>query len=41
MMKYLNFVMTFYRNIYLDKPTDQSSRWSSDSNHPPQVCMGQ
>lgn len=26
-------------NIYLDKPTDQSSRWSSDSNHPPQFLI--
>ncbi|ELU02476.1 hypothetical protein CAPTEDRAFT_169790 [Capitella teleta] len=23
-------------NITLDRPTDQSSRWSADSNHPPQ-----
>ncbi|XP_052287065.1 muskelin-like isoform X2 [Dreissena polymorpha] len=26
-------------NIYLDKPSDQSSRWSSDSNHPPQFLV--
>ncbi|KAL4226060.1 Muskelin 1 [Mactra antiquata] len=26
-------------NIHVDKPTDQSSRWSSDSNHPPQFLI--
>ncbi|XP_062574316.1 muskelin-like isoform X1 [Saccostrea cucullata] len=26
-------------NIYSDNPKDQSSRWSSDSNHPPQFLM--
>ncbi|XP_060569193.1 muskelin-like [Ruditapes philippinarum] len=26
-------------NIYVDKPADQSSRWSSDSNHPPQFLL--
>ena len=25
------------RNILVDKPNDQSSRWSSESNYPPQV----
>ena len=27
----------FFRNILVDKPNDQSSRWSSESNYPPQV----
>ncbi|WAR25115.1 MKLN1-like protein [Mya arenaria] len=26
-------------NVFLDKPADQSSRWSSDSNHPPQYLI--
>ncbi|KAK3101684.1 hypothetical protein FSP39_005447 [Pinctada imbricata] len=26
----------YYNNILVNKPNDQSSRWSSDSNHPPQ-----
>uniref|UniRef100_A0A8C4QDE0 Muskelin N-terminal domain-containing protein n=1 Tax=Eptatretus burgeri TaxID=7764 RepID=A0A8C4QDE0_EPTBU len=29
----------FFRNILADKPNDQSSRWSSDSNHPPQFLV--
>lgn len=30
--------VNFYsRNILEDKPNDQASRWSSDSNNPPQV----
>jgi len=32
-----NIWLYLSRNIFVDKPTDQSSRWSSDSNHPPQV----
>ena len=28
-----------YRNILVDKPSDQSSRWSSESNYPPQVNL--
>lgn len=28
---------SFLRNILVDKPNDQSSRWSSESNYPPQV----
>lgn len=31
-------VCVFFRNILVDKPNDQSSRWSSESNYPPQVC---
>uniref|UniRef100_A0AAZ3SGE5 LisH domain-containing protein n=1 Tax=Oncorhynchus tshawytscha TaxID=74940 RepID=A0AAZ3SGE5_ONCTS len=27
------------RNILVDKPNDQSSRWSSESNYPPQYLM--
>lgn len=27
------------RNILVDKPNDQSSRWSSESNYPPQVSF--
>lgn len=27
------------RNIYYNLPSDQLSRWSSDSNNPPQVCI--
>ncbi|GFO15470.1 muskelin [Plakobranchus ocellatus] len=26
-------------NIYVDRPSDQSSRWSSDSNNPPQFLI--
>ncbi|XP_033744964.1 muskelin-like isoform X1 [Pecten maximus] len=26
-------------NVYVDSPSDQSSRWSSDSNHPPQFLI--
>ena len=26
-----------FSNIQSDRPTDQASRWSSDSNYPPQV----
>lgn len=29
----------FLRNILVDKPNDQSSRWSSESNYPPQVSI--
>lgn len=29
----------FFRNILVDKPNDQSSRWSSESNYPPQVIL--
>lgn len=31
------FTLFFFRNILVDKPNDQSSRWSSESNYPPQV----
>lgn len=32
------FLLLFvFRNILVDKPNDQSSRWSSESNYPPQV----
>jgi hypothetical protein len=33
------FFFILFRNVTFDKPSDQSSRWSSDSNNPPQVCM--
>lgn len=29
----------YFRNIYVNKPNDQSSRWSSDTNHPPQFLV--
>lgn len=34
---YLSPFVFGYRNILVDKPNDQSSRWSSESNYPPQV----
>ncbi|RUS82092.1 hypothetical protein EGW08_010137 [Elysia chlorotica] len=42
----LQFVVTKWssfsyspENIYVDRPSDQSSRWSSDSNNPPQFLI--
>lgn len=29
----------FYRNIIVDEPSDQTSRWSSDNDNHPQVCF--
>ncbi|XP_064105784.1 muskelin-like isoform X1 [Macrobrachium nipponense] len=38
--KYSTFSANFVpENILEDKPTDQSSRWSSDSNNPPQYLI--
>ncbi|KAG8227240.1 hypothetical protein J437_LFUL003971 [Ladona fulva] len=35
-----SFSSTYYpENIQVDKPNDQSSRWSSDSNNPPQFLI--
>lgn len=36
---WMNFTCSYFfiRNILVDKPNDQSSRWSSESNYPPQV----
>lgn len=37
-LKWLSYTFVFgCRNILVDKPNDQSSRWSSESNYPPQV----
>lgn len=38
---YFNYfwLLIFSRNILVDKPNDQSSRWSSESNYPPQVSV--
>lgn len=29
----------FYRNIIVDEPSDQTSRWSSDNDNHPQVSL--
>uniref|UniRef100_A0A3Q3NE02 Muskelin 1, intracellular mediator containing kelch motifs n=1 Tax=Mastacembelus armatus TaxID=205130 RepID=A0A3Q3NE02_9TELE len=31
--------LSLFRNILVDKPNDQSSRWSSESNYPPQFLI--
>jgi len=36
---YITSGFSFFRNILVDKPNDQSSRWSSESNYPPQVSI--
>lgn len=38
--KWSSFSSTYLpENILVDKPNDQSSRWSSESNYPPQVSF--
>uniref|UniRef100_A0A452RDL3 Muskelin N-terminal domain-containing protein n=1 Tax=Ursus americanus TaxID=9643 RepID=A0A452RDL3_URSAM len=35
----ITLIIFYFRNILVDKPNDQSSRWSSESNYPPQYLI--